>query len=158
MAGSSLVPQQRFVAGERKGSEALRLTICGALVLLGSSVLVGWFLQIEPLKSVIPGMATMKANTAWCFILAGLGLATIGRNSAGRWVATACALLILATALLTLAEYASRRSLGIDELLIADRGSLRGSGHPGRMSPLTALAWSALAPAMLLLAWSRRRG
>jgi signal transduction histidine kinase/CheY-like chemotaxis protein len=157
MSGPLSIPQPEERAAAAPRREAARLAICALLTLLGAAVLVGWFADIEPLKSVLPGLSTMKANAACGFLLAGLGLAAIGRGRGGRAVATGCAGLILAIGLLTLVQYPLALDLGIDELLVTDLGTLRGSGHPGRMSPLTALAWTALAPAILLLAWSRRR-
>ena len=37
-------------------------------------MLVGWLLGIRTLTSVMPHYTTMKPNTAFCFILAGLSL------------------------------------------------------------------------------------
>src|SRR3546814_6362431 len=52
----------------------------GALALV---VLVGWMVDVAPLKSVLPGLASMKANTALCLLLVagGLGLTTGGGGS-----------------------------------------------------------------------------
>ena len=45
-----------------------------AAVVVGSLVLLGWWLGIPTLTSVFPGLATMKPNTALCFVLVGLSL------------------------------------------------------------------------------------
>jgi hypothetical protein len=36
----------------------------GCVFIVGLAVLVGWMLDIAALKSVFPGLVTMKANTA----------------------------------------------------------------------------------------------
>jgi PAS domain S-box-containing protein len=59
---------------------------------------------------------------------------------------------------LTLIEYAGGISLGIDQLVVRDRGVLTGSGIPGRMSPLTAMAWLAIGASILLIALGKTAG
>jgi PAS domain S-box-containing protein len=44
------------------------------VVALGMSVLIGWAFDIAALKSVFPGLATMKANTALGMVLCGVAL------------------------------------------------------------------------------------
>jgi len=139
-------------------SRYLRIGLCGLVMVLGILVIVGWLFGIEPLKSVIPGQSTMKFNTALCFVLVGSGLARATAPQAFvRRTAAARGGGVLVIAGLTLGEYLAGYNLGIDELVVHDTGVLSGSGHPGRMSPLTGVAWLALGTAIILLALSKRR-
>jgi diguanylate cyclase (GGDEF)-like protein len=111
-----------------------------------SIALTGWTLQIPALTSVIPGLVSMKANTAICFLLLSGALYAAAECRWPRWqgwLAVAAAIL----ASLTLFEYASGTSLGIDEALFRD---LALSAHPGRMSPITAANFVLLASALLV--------
>lgn len=135
----------------------LRTGLCALLVVLGSAVALGWIFEVQILKSVGPRLSTMKFNAALSFVAAGCGIFLAG--SAGqmrrRAAAGAGAFLVL-VGFLTLVEYAAGVSLGIDELFLRDRGVLTGSGVPGRMSPLTAVAWMAIGTAVILIARGRR--
>ena len=61
------------------------------------------------------------------------------------------AALVVLVAVLTLVEYASGADLGIDQLLVTDHGWPHSSRYPGRMAPVTALAFIAAALALALL-------
>lgn len=124
----------------------------------GALVYIGWAFHIPPLTSILPGLATMKANTALCFVL--LGLACVLRRSdaaAGRrWVRILAALVLL-IALLTLAQVAFDVNLGIDELPFKDDLSSIDTGAPGRMSAPTAISFLLLSATILLEGrWSDR--
>jgi two-component sensor histidine kinase len=141
----------------RTGSR-LRLALCGILVVLGVTVIVGWLRDIPLLTSVAPGLPTMKFNTAAAFILTGAGLALAGtERRSPRYAGAALGVLLLCIGVATLIEYAFPVDLGIDQAVVADTGTLRGSGFPGRMSLLTAGAWVMLGMAILLLGTASRR-
>lgn len=129
------------------------------MALGGVLVLVGWILDIAFLKSVFPGLAMMKANTALAFVLAGssLWLTQSGDADRGaRRVATACAAAASLIGAATLAEHRFGWNLGIDQLLFEDPPGAGRPAHPGRMAPATALNFVLLGLALLLLQAGRR--
>lgn len=112
------------------------------VVVIGCLVLTGWLLDIALFKSVLPGLASMKANTALAFCLAGASVWLWGAPSAQthrtlRNIAQVCAFLVLLIGLLTLGEYLFGMDLGLDQLLF--RGTATPlTSWPGRMAPATA--------------------
>jgi len=133
------------------------------LAVLGVSVLLGWAFGIATLKSVFPGLATMKANTAAAILLCGVSLALLSWKTASkrirRWVAT-LALLVVAVGAMTLAEYLFGWELRIDQALFVEAAGSMATPYSGRMSPSTALcfvfAGTALFVASLRYAWRWR--
>jgi PAS domain S-box-containing protein len=121
------------------------------------AVVIGWAAEIAPLKSVVSGFPTMKFNTAACFVAAGAGiwLAGLGEERSRLGAIPGAFLIGLAGA--TLVQYLTGANLGIDQLVFADRGTLTGSGYPGRMSPLAGIAFTTLGIAILLVALGRGR-
>ena len=121
----------------------------GVVAIVGGVVLAGWALGIHALTDPVPGTATMKANTALAFILSGGALWILQRPGEGaRRAARAGACAAGALALLTLAEYATGWSPGLDEFLFPDTGSAVPTAHPGRMAPTTALCFALTAAAL----------
>jgi PAS domain S-box-containing protein len=134
--------------------------IAGILVMaLAATVLYGWALGLDALKSVLPGAVQMKANTAAGFMLAGFALAVPGRP--GTWMRVlppACGALVALLGMATLAEYLTGAGLGIDQLLFPD-DAVAFNVIPGRMSPFTAWAFVATGTCLLVrrrpaLAWA----
>lgn len=114
------------------------------LVALGVAVLLGWALDVAALKSVLPGMSTMKANTAATMALCGLALALLSGgmpSTQNRRLAASLALLVITMGALTLAEYLLGWQLRIDQVLFRELGGAATSPYPGRMSPSTALSF-----------------
>lgn len=129
-------------------------------------VLAGWALDWTSLKSVLPGLATMKANTALTIGMLGLSLwllsgATYEVECAAsvstrrHWARSRTALILAAVAamvgLLTLGEHIFGWQIGVDQWLVTDNGGGAGHVHPGRMAPATALNVVVLASALLLI-------
>ncbi len=134
----------------------------GALVIvLGALTLTGWAFDIHTLKSVFPGLITMKANTALCFILAAVALLLQANPepvpAAQRVVARSLAGLVLFAAGCTLLEHVTGRSLGLDQVLFRESLQEAGDSFPGRMSPASSLSFAVLATALLTLDMRSRR-
>ncbi|WP_322111870.1 sensor histidine kinase [Aerosakkonema funiforme] len=128
------------------------------VLLIGCVVIAGWIFDIAILKSILPGLVSMKANTAICFILSGTSLQlwhrklkNISRQPHLRIAAVACASLVISIGLLTLIQYGFNLNFGIDELFFKDNTSAVGTAYPGRMAPNTALNFFLLGSALLLL-------
>lgn len=126
-------------------------------VFVGSLVLVGWCLGIEVLKRGFPGSpATMKVNTALCFVLCGTSLwlfSQAGGRKENRTIQNSshsalsftllisnfCAIAATTIAALTLCQYVFGWNLGIDELVFRDLLTSIATSHPGRMGVNTAV-------------------
>tara|TARA_R110001599_G_scaffold353821_1_gene599097 strand:+ start:12499 stop:16131 length:3633 start_codon:yes stop_codon:yes gene_type:complete len=128
------------------------LIICSALIIFSSLlVMIGWFASIEAFKSLIPGMASMKFNTALCFLLSGIALWYSGAASITTrplFIVRLCTLTILAISSLTFIEYLAHLDLYIDQLFIRDEAL---TPMPGRMSLATTLAFLLTCGALLTL-------
>ncbi|MEJ0037531.1 MAG: PAS domain-containing protein [Gammaproteobacteria bacterium] len=129
-----------------------------ASVVVGLLVLVGWAFDIETFKSVLPNAMAMKPNTAAALMALGLSMiAAVALKppyvpSRKRiLVARVLALPPLLLGTLTLVEYLTNVSLGIDQLLFRDAVISRGGSFPGRISPATSTSIILLGISFLLL-------
>ncbi len=123
----------------------------GVFVLLsGVVVLIGWQLDIGALKSLLPGLATMKANTALAFVFAGAALALAAFRRA-PWLSRVPALAVGCMGAATLAQYLFGWDLRIDQALFDDLNNAPGSPFPGRMAVVTAINLTLLSAALVLL-------
>jgi signal transduction histidine kinase len=114
-------------------------------------VLIGWGLNIEILTTLLPGLASMKANTALCFFFLGLALFLQGDEAPWRRrLSVALIFIALLISLLTLLEIVFSLSFGIDQLLFSDQSSSIATSAPGRMSAPTALSLFLLSSVILL--------
>lgn len=145
------------------------------VIAIGCIVILGWMFNIAALKSVFPGLVSMKANTAICFILAGAALwmwhqfqGTGERESRGerknvaaslsesqvsnvrKW-ALVCSGVVLSIGLLTLLEYWFNLNFGIDQILFKDPAKAIGTADQGRMGANTAFNFVMVGCALLFL-------
>jgi PAS domain S-box-containing protein len=151
-----------FPSAALTGKAADRFAACVPVLALfvlatGLVVLSGWALDVASLKSVLPGAAAMKPNTAFAFVAAGLALWFLRGAAVRKRVGQASAALALAIGLVTLGEYAFGWQLGIDQLLFRDALPSVGATYPRRMSLNTALSFVFAGSALLLLDAETRR-
>ena len=140
---------------------------------VGVTVLIGWMFNVTLLKSILPGLVTMKANTAAAFALIGVSLWLLQTSlppaglpqrewrRGGKWtrhIAHVCAVLVALIGMFTLIEYLSGWNLGIDQLLFKEAPGAVQTTFPGRMAPNTALNFLITGLALLLLDAETRRG
>jgi diguanylate cyclase (GGDEF)-like protein/PAS domain S-box-containing protein len=120
-------------------------------IALGIGVLVGWAFDIAPLKNVVPGLATMKANTAISMVVSGIAIVLLSReNVVLRSASVALAVAVIALAGLTLSEDLVGLDFGIDQFLFADTTEVREAFSPGRMPPATTFCLLLIGSALLL--------
>ena len=142
------LPEARSHGGGTSPAPHLgRVATGGALAVmaLGLAVMVGWLLGIEPLKQVLPGLSSMKFNTALGFLLAGGALYFREKPGLRHGLAGAVGLL----GALTLAQVFTGGDFGIDQLFVRE-AAVAGQA-PGRMSPATALCFLLSGAALGLL-------
>ena len=115
----------------------------GCLVFVG-----GWAFDIELLRSLLPNLVSMKANTAFAFILSGAALA-LHHSQLPRFWAQLISVLVLLIGGLTLLEIIFDLHFGIDELFFADPYTVHGVA--GRMATVSAICFILVGSALLTL-------
>jgi len=120
--------------------------------ILGCMGMAGWLFDVPVLKSVVPGLATMEANTALGLCLSGASLWLWKQKPdwAMQRLAQVSGFAVALLGTLTLGEYVVGREFGINDLLF--RANAAQSPHTVRMSPLSALNFLLVG---LALGWLR---
>ncbi len=129
------------------------LVLAAIVAMVGALELAAWVLHPQYFASVLPGVATMKFNTAFCFVVFGcslFGLQAVAARHSRRSAAIAGLVIALTIAMLTLIEYLFGLNLGIDELILPDPATGLQNGAPGRMSGTSAICLLLLGAALLL--------
>lgn len=134
------------------------------VVLLSLMVIFGWLADIPVLTSIGVGSPSMKFNTALCFVLTGIALATKQwqpilktrkLRKQTQIIAVSSAFIVMLIGALTLIQYSFHLNLGIDEFFIAQPEPIGSTVTPGRMAPNTAIAALLSGLAVLLIRWHR---
>ena len=122
------------------------------VALLGGTVLAGWLLHNEALKTIIPGSdVPIKPNIATGMLLCGAALSLLSRKTLTKPIricTAAIAITVITLSALTVGEFLFGWDLGIEQWLIGDVPAALGIPHPGRMSPITALCFALVGVAL----------
>ncbi len=152
-AGLEASPPVRSTGSIRDQFHVAAGTIAVLVALVGVAVLVGWALEIPSLKSLFPASPTLKPNTAVGLILTGLALALYQlpkrRFQLDRTLRILSGIAI-GIGSLTLLEYLSGYSLGIDQLLFTEGPGAIATEFPGRMARSTAACFILMNIAIVL--------
>ncbi len=127
---------------------------CVTAVIMSGLVLLGWALNIESFKRILPTMVAMNPITAVAFILLSISLwLSQSENARQRsfLIAKVCAGLIILIGLLKLSEILFGWTLGVDQILFTDKLVVDPTGQPNHMAPNTALNFLLLGCALLFL-------
>ncbi len=137
---------------------------CGAMAMtVGVLVLVGWQLDIEVLRSVVPGYVPMNPASALGFIIAGLSLGLQNRTLINKdrafsrvlkRIAKSCAVIVFGIGVLVLFDDV----LGLDQLLYSEHFSDHLSSFRDLMAPILAFAFVLLGSSLFWLDASTPRG
>lgn len=122
-------------------------------IIVGLIVVLGWFFNIELLKSVVSGFSTMKFNTAFCIFLLGLVLFSSCKTDKIYLILyLVLSLVIFSIGFVTLLASIYNLDLEIDELFVKDiRNRIINKPFPGRMSPTTSFSFTIISLAFLAI-------
>lgn len=132
---------------------------CGLLVsVVGVLVLVGWWIDVDQLRAVVPGFETMKPLAATSLVVLGVAL-VLGDSQrlVIRQAVLGAGVIAGGLGVATLGEYVFSRSLGFDTLLFGQQVRTEGSETPGRMATVTAACVALAGGSVVLRRLGHRR-
>ncbi|MGO8831629.1 MAG: ATP-binding protein [Roseiarcus sp.] len=130
-----------------------------AAMAIGAVVLVGWSLDLEPLKRLAPPLVAMNPLTACGFVLSGFALIWLPRirpASLIAWARGVAGGVVGLIGVVKLIDLATGGDSGVDRIVFAAKLSGPGTLNVNAMAPNTALNL-ALVGAAILLQSSKRR-
>lgn len=129
----SIISCMKAVNKRERFVKSMAVAIAAAGLMVG----VGWILNIEVIKSVVPHFPSMKFNSALCFLTTGICLYLIQADSKKSIVLLLSSSTFVFT-LVTFLQSTFSVDLGIDQFFILDREA---SQYPGRMAQTTSLSF-----------------
>ncbi len=126
------------------------------VVFLGSSVILGYFLDNQFMKSVFSGLVSMNPLTAIAFILSGISLMCC-TNEKGKkvifYVGLTCALLVFFIGLLKFSGVLLNKDIHLDNYFFSQQLNAEAlvTGQTNRMAPNTALSFLIAGISLILL-------
>ncbi len=125
----------------------LAKVICGLVLFLGLSVMLGWIFHFRTILSVLPGAPTMKFNTALLMVLSALSIIIIRKRGApAKGMVLLLLIVISAIAIWTIITHLFHLGPQLDNLFYKDTITVT---NPGRMSIATAVCFILLSLAVL---------
>jgi len=128
--------------------------LCGIIVIaIGAAVLVGWAFDVETLKSIFPGLGTMKPEAAAAMLLCGAMLAVLSGKTVTkplRFGVAGLASLVILLGALSLNERLVGWRFGFDRWVSRDAIGGVQLPDPGMMSPATAFLFLLTGSALLV--------
>src|SRR5215213_9220875 len=121
---------------------------------IGGAALLGWILEIEPLKRIHPSLVNMKANTAICLMLTAAALLLLQNRPVSRTrrlLVQLSALTVGLVGLITISEHVFGWNTGLDLLLFYESVEEAGQSFPGRMGVAASLDFFFLGIAICFL-------
>lgn len=150
--------ENRFASRCALASRFLGIVSIGTAIL----VLVGWLLDQELLKRILPELVAMNPMAAFSFMLCGTSLVLQLRpaeesgavRNAGRMLGVLAAVI----GLLVFLSHVGGWSLRVDQWLLAGKLHLNGNYPPSRMAPHAAASFVLLGAGLFFLDWTTKRG
>ncbi|MES2743253.1 MAG: diguanylate cyclase [Pseudomonadota bacterium] len=139
----------------RRGIVGVDRLIGLALLLLGSTTMLGWLLHVPAMVELKRGLVPMVFNTGLCFFLSGAAL-VLGTYRRCRRIAVGIGAALMLLGAATLSEHLFDARYGID-LAFLHSWYDYGNTRPGRMAPNTAAGFVLFGAAAALLHNVRRR-
>lgn len=124
-------------------------------MLVGSTALIGWFIDNAALKGIHRSYIPMAPNTAVVFLVLGAVLINLSNRSVTRlWLARAAILAAGVFIVARISEYLTSVDLRVDHWLFKFPSESLGLAPVGKMAFLTASTFLLLTSSMLLFSWT----